>query len=376
MSSWVDRAALVLGLLVAAGAHAQAAYPGIGRAAKPAEVQAWDIDVRPDFKGLPAGAGSVARGQEIWEDKCAGCHGVFGESNVIFNPLVGGTTADDIQTGKVATLRRLDYPGRTTLMKLSQLSTLWDYINRAMPWNQPKSLSTEEVYAVTAYMLHLGDIVPADFTLSDRNKAEVQKRLPNRNGKTTAHALWPGRELGGVTKPDVVGTACMKECDVPQRVASFLPDFARDAHGNLAEQNRPVGAQRGQDTTQAPKIAATAAAAGASPAPSTPAARLPPSAPAPATTPAAKPTDASDRKAVAALLQKNSCTACHAAASKLVGPSWADIAKKHAGKLEYLAAKIRSGGSGAWGAIPMPPQTLGEDDAKSIAVWLAGGAPP
>ena len=69
------------------------AYPGIGRAATPKEVAAWDIDVRPDFKGLPTGSGSVAQGQDVWEAKCASCHGIFGESNEVFTPLVGGTTA-------------------------------------------------------------------------------------------------------------------------------------------------------------------------------------------------------------------------------------------------------------------------------------------
>ncbi|MBP9523677.1 MAG: cytochrome C, partial [Ottowia sp.] len=122
-------------LLIAAcagGASAQGQkgieYPGIGRTATPKEVAAWDIDVRPDFKGLPPGKGSVAQGQDIWEARCASCHGVFGESNSVFNPLVGGTTKDDIQTGRVATLTRPDYPGRTTLMKVPTVSTLWDYI--------------------------------------------------------------------------------------------------------------------------------------------------------------------------------------------------------------------------------------------------------
>ena len=68
------------------------------------------------------------------------------------------------------------------------------------------------------------------------------------------------------------------------------------------------------------------------------------------------------------------CTACHAADRKLVGPSWADIAKKHAGSTDYLAGKIKSGGTGVWGAIPMPPQTLPDADAKAIAAWLAAGA--
>ncbi len=330
-------AALALAGLSAA--YAQAAFPGIGRDATPREVAAWDIDVRPDFKGLPAGSGSVGKGQDVWEAKCASCHGVFGESNSVFNPIVGGTTAEDIKTGRVAMLRRTDYPGRTTFMKLSSVSTLWDYINRAMPWNQPKSLSTEEVYAVTAYLLNLADIVPADFTLSDKNIGEVQQRLPNRNGMTLDHAMWPGKELAAKAgQPDVTATACMKDCATEPKVASLLPPFARNAHGNLAEQNRLVGPQRGVNTAG------------------------PAGAPAP------------DAPAVAAITQKNNCTACHAPDKRVVGPSWAEIAKKHEGKADYLAGKIRAGGSGVWGAIPMPPQTLAEEDVKRIAGWLAAGA--
>jgi S-disulfanyl-L-cysteine oxidoreductase SoxD len=334
---------------------AQERFPGIGRMATPAEVKAWDIDVRPDFQGLPRGSGSVAKGQEVWEAKCASCHGVFGESNEVFAPIVGGTTAEDIRTGRVANLRRADYPGRTTLMKLSQVATLWDYINRAMPWNAPKSLTVEEVYATTAYILNLGGIVPDDFTLSDGNIADVQKRLPNRNGKTTAHSMWPGPEFGGTKAPDVRGTACMADCPVVPKVASLLPDHARNAHGNLAEQNRLVGPQRGANTT----VPAGSVAVGA--APQQVAAR----------TAAASPETVAARN----LAQKNSCTACHAAAQKMIGPSWAEIAKKHAGNVDYLSGKIRAGGVGAWGNIPMPPQSLSEADARVLATWLAQGAP-
>jgi cytochrome c len=348
MSSWVKPlSALALAAIACAASAQPARFSGIGRDATPAEVKAWDIDVRPDFQGLPSGSGSVARGQQVWEDKCASCHGVFGESNSVFNPLVGGTTQADIEKGRVANLQRTDYPGRTTLMKLPTVSTLWDYINRAMPWNQPKSLSTEEVYAVTAYMLNLADVVPADFTLSDRNIAQVQQRLPNRNGMRTDHALWPGKELKGAARPDVVGSACMKDCAVEAKVASLLPAHARNAHGNLAEQNRLVGAQRGADTRTAGANAATAAAAA-------------PAAPADA--------------GALALLQKNNCTACHAAGQRIVGPSWAEVAKRHAGKADYLAGKIRGGSSGVWGNVPMPPQPLDEAGARQIADWLAGGA--
>ena len=360
--------AFALGAASASTAHAQATdrFPGIGRPATAAEVTAWDIDVRPDFKGLPKGFGSVAKGQQVWEGKCASCHGVFGESNEVFSPLVGGTTEQDIKSGRAANLLRSDYPGRTTFMKLSSLSTLWDYINRAMPWNQPKSLSIEEVYAVTAFMLNLSRIVPDDFVLSDKNIAEVQKLLPNRNGMSSAHALWPGQELGGSTsKPDVMGSACMSNCPVEPKVASMLPDFARNAHGNLAEQNRLVGAQRGADTSRPPAVARTTVAL----APDVAAGRAPASAPA-----AAPATAVPGNAALMALLQKNTCTACHAADKKLIGPSWNDIASKHAGKSDYLAGKIKAGGAGVWGTMPMPPQSVTADEAKRIAEWLASGA--
>jgi cytochrome c551/c552 len=333
-------------------------YLGIGRAATPKEVAAWDIDVRPDFKGLPAGSGSVAKGQDVWESKCASCHGIFAESNEVFSPIIGGTTADDIKTGRVAKLKD-PTTGRTTLMKLSTVSTLWDYINRAMPWNAPKSLSTEDVYAVTAFLLNLGGVVPDSFTLSDKNISEVQARMPNRNGMTTQHAMWPGKEFNGTLKPDVVGTACMKNCATDPRVASLLPDFARNAHGNLAEQNRVVGAQLGVDTTR-PEGTVMAAAS------STAVVKAaPPPAPAKA---------ASAGSPVMVLMQKHNCTACHAVDKKILGPSFTDIAKKHPGKVDYLAGKIKAGGAGVWGAIPMPAQTLPDADTKAIASWLAAGA--
>lgn len=363
MSSF--RKALVSAMLLALAGLALAQsdqYPGIGRTATPKEVAKWDIDVRPDFKGLPPGSGTVAKGQDVWEAKCAHCHGIFGESNEVFSPLIGGTTAEDIRTGRVANLSRSDYPGRTTIMKVATVSTLWDYINRAMPWNNPKTLSTEEVYSVTAFLLSLANVVPDDFTLSDKNIAEVQKRMPNRNGMSTAHAMWPGTEFKGTAKPDTANTVCMKNCAPEPKLASLLPDFARNAHGNLSEQNRLVGQQKGADTTR-PE------GKGLSPAGSAPAA-------APAATPAAPKAEAnSESKAALALLSKHSCTACHALDKKLVGPGFNEIAKKHAGKTDYLAGKIKAGGAGVWGPIPMPAQSLPEADAKVLAAWIAKGAP-
>ncbi len=361
MQTLKTRAASVLAALCVAGATfgaaaqtaTTAALQQIGRPATAAEVKAWDIDVRPDFKGLPAGAGSVAQGEKLWEAQCASCHGVFGESNEVFTPIVGGTTAKDIETGRVQSLLPGGFPHRTTLMKVSKLSTLWDYINRAMPWNAPKSLKPDEVYAVLAYILNLGDIVPADFTLSDRNMADVQALLPNRNGKVFYPALWDVRGKG-----DVVNPLCMKDCPIENAVASTLPDFARNTHGNIAEQVRPFGAPRGTDTA-APPGSARAGMPIAAAAP-------------PATTAAAAPDGA-------ALVKANGCIACHGMANRIVGPAFKDIAQRHAGKAEsvdYLAGKIRSGGQGVWGAIPMPPQAqLKEADLRAMARWLVGGAP-
>lgn len=378
MSRFLKQLPALLLALAGAGAHAAppaSGFPGIGRSATSAEVAAWDIDVRPDLKGLPRGSGSVAKGQEVWEAKCASCHGVFGESNEVFNPLVGGTTADDVKNGRVTSLQSNSYPGRTTLMKASQISTLWDYINRAMPWTQPKSLSADEVYAVTAYLLNLGGVLPADFTLSDQTMGEAQARLPNRNGMSTDHALWPGKEIRGAARPDVKATACMSNCPVDVKVTSMLPAHAANSHCNLAEQNRSVGPQRGIDTGKQSAAGADTKAApvAVAAAPATPTA-------APAATRAVAEKSAaaagSDAKALMPLLQKNNCTACHAANQRIVGPSWSEIAKKHAGKTDYLARKIVSGGAGVWGAMPMPPQSIAEADARRVAGWLAAGAAP
>lgn len=360
----------MVALLAVAGVAAAQSnkYPGVGRDATAKEVAAWDIDVRPDFKGLPPGSGSVAKGQDVWEGKCAHCHGIFADSGEVFSPIVGvgGISKEDIKTGHVAKLLDKNYPGRTTFMKVATLSTIWDYINRAMPWTAPKSLTHDEVYAVTAYLLNLATIVPDDFVLSDKNIAEVQKLMPNRNGMDWNHNMWPGREFSKVTKSDTHNVACMKDCTPEPKVASFLPDYARNAHGNLAEQNRLVGAQHGADTTQPERKAGEAAPV------ATPAAK--PAAPAAKPKADAAPAAAVDNKAALALLSKYSCTACHAVDRTVVGPSFQAVGKKHAGKVDYLAGKIKSGGSGVWGPIPMPAQSLSDAEAKTIATWIAAGA--
>jgi S-disulfanyl-L-cysteine oxidoreductase SoxD len=358
--------------LVAASLSVQA--QGIGRTATANEVKAWDIDVRPDFKGLPKGAGSVSLGEKVWETQCASCHGTFGESNSVFFQLVGYTNKKDVEKGNVASLQMgNDAPARTMTMKLPTISTLWDYINRAMPWTAPKSLTADEVFGVTAFLMNLAEVVPDDFVLSDKNIAEVQKRLPNRNGMTTKHAMWPGTELSGTNglkaKPDTQGSACVKNCPVNPKVLSAMPAYAMTAHGNLADQNRTWGSVVGQDTSKPiTEPAVQDAPQAASVVPSQPAALK---APADA---ASKPASLNIKTAdVMPLLQKNACTACHAVSTKVMGPAFKEIAKKYAGRADataYLAGKIKSGGSGVWGSIPMPPSSLSEAESRKIAQWL------
>lgn len=238
--------ALVAVLLSLACTMATAdSFARVGRKATAAEIAAWDIDVRPDFAGLPPGSGTVAQGEKLWEARCASCHGVFGESPSVFPPLVGGTTRADIERGRVAGLTAVTENAKTTFMKVANVSTLWDYIRRAMPFDAPKSLSVEEVYAATAYLLNLADIVPRDFTLSDKTIADVQARMPNRNGMTTAHGML---EVGG--KPDVISDACMSNCRVNESSLVVLPPAVNGLNGNLAEQNRSWGPVRGVDTSR------------------------------------------------------------------------------------------------------------------------------
>jgi cytochrome c len=365
-------AGVALSALLAVNAVAQTPkFDGIGRMATANEVKVWDIDVRPDFKGLPKGAGSVALGEKVWEAQCASCHGTFGESNSVFFQLVGYTSKKDVEKGNVASLQLgNDAPARTMTMKLSTISTLWDYINRAMPWTAPKSLTADEVYAVTAFLMSLADVVPQDFVLSDKNIAEVQKRIPNRHGMTTQHAMWPGKELNGIdgrkAKPDTQGSSCQKNCPVVVKVSSSMPAYAMTAHGNLAEQNRAWGSVVGLDTSK-PILEVDPAKASVE-----------------GQTQTVTGIKIVDAKAqikaanVMPVLQKNACMACHAVDSRVLGPSFNEIAKKYAGQADptaYLQGKIKLGGVGVWGSIPMPSSGIADADAKRIAQWLSLGAP-
>lgn len=166
MSKFLPRAVLAVGLLATGLVTAQADELKLGRPATAEEIAAWDIDVRPDGKGLPDGQGDVTTGEEIFAERCASCHGDFAEGVDRWPVLAGG-----FQT------LRSDRPVKTIGSYWPYLSTVWDYVNRAMPFGDAQSLTPDEVYAITAYLLYANDLVDDEFVLSKDNFTEV--RLPN-----------------------------------------------------------------------------------------------------------------------------------------------------------------------------------------------------
>lgn len=144
------------------------AVAGIGTPLDAAAIAPWNIDVAPDGRGLPPGSGDVKTGAVVFAQKCAACHGANGEG-LIGDPLVGGR----------GTLQSAN-PKRTVGSYWPYATTLFDYIRRAMPYNAPQSLSADEVYAVSAWILNRNGIVPDDARLDAHTLAAV--RMPNRDG--------------------------------------------------------------------------------------------------------------------------------------------------------------------------------------------------
>ena len=165
----------------------------IGSTATAEQIAGWDIDVRPDGKGLPPGQGSVLDGEVLYEEQCASCHGVFGEGEGNWPVLAGGE----------GTLRE-PRPEKTVGSYWPHLSTLWDYIHRAMPFLTPQTLEDDEVYALTAYILYLNEMVEDDFVLSQENFTSI--KLPNEGSFTED------------PRPDVHNKRCMKKCVDPSSI--------------------------------------------------------------------------------------------------------------------------------------------------------------
>jgi mono/diheme cytochrome c family protein len=156
--------ALVGALALAfAGAAIAADHPGLGKPVSEADLALWDISVGPDGKGLPPGSGTPAQGAAIFAQKCEPCHGKDG---------VGGSNA-----------ALTNAPGkseRTMALYVPNATTIFDFTRRAMPWPQPKSLSNDEVYALTAFILAGNRIIGENDTMNPETLPKVQ--MPNRDG--------------------------------------------------------------------------------------------------------------------------------------------------------------------------------------------------
>jgi mono/diheme cytochrome c family protein len=175
----------IAALLGATSVQAQSPY-GIGRAATPAEIAGWNIDIDRFGNNLPSGSGSVGHGHEVFDQQCSACHGAKGEGGV-GDQLVGGQ-------GTLASPK----PIRTVGSYWPYAPTLFDYIRRAMPQNAPESLSNDDVYAVSAYILNLNGLLPADATLDASTLSAI--KMPNRD------------RFVGDPRPDVRSPECMTNC--------------------------------------------------------------------------------------------------------------------------------------------------------------------
>ena len=161
--------ALLVALAFGVGA-ALAQTPKLGKPITEADVQSWDISILPDGRGLPAGNGSPAQGAKIYAEKCAACHGEAGRGGVapFYPALVGGEPlTNGIETAK------------TIANYYAYATTVFDYIRRAMPYNQPRSLTGDEVYALTAYILSLNKLIGENDVMDAKTLPQV--KMPNRD---------------------------------------------------------------------------------------------------------------------------------------------------------------------------------------------------
>ncbi|MFQ3623587.1 MAG: cytochrome c [Acetobacteraceae bacterium] len=174
---------------------------GFGTTATAEQIAGWDIAIRPDGSNLPPGRGSVREGEELYLQHCASCHGDFGEGLDRWPALMGGR-------GSLAT----DAPRRTVGSYWQAAPTVFDYIRRAMPYAAPQSLTNDEYYAITAYVLHLNELLPDDAEIDGPALAAI--RMPNRDGFILEE------------RPDTPDLACMTDCRV-NRVPTVLIDSRR-----------------------------------------------------------------------------------------------------------------------------------------------------
>lgn len=224
-----------IALLTATSAQAEM---GLGREATPEEVAAWNIDIRPDGQGLPVGSGDVGTGDELWVENCSICHGDFAEGVDRWPVLAGGE-------GSLTN----DRPVKTVGSYWPYLSTVYDYINRAMPFGNAQSLSPDDVYALTAYLLYSNDLVDDDFVLSNENFAEFE--MPNAPNFFMDDRMETEFPLFTVE-------ACMEGCkdsvEITGRAAAIdvTPEGGGDLEGGGGGSTAPVAAEEAPAEEAAP----------------------------------------------------------------------------------------------------------------------------
>ncbi|BBB30186.1 c-type cytochrome [Neptunomonas japonica] len=222
-------------LFVPSSVYAGEKY-SFGKAATAEEIAGWDIDIRPDGKGLPNGGGSVEDGEVLYEQLCATCHGLFGEGEARWPVLAGG----------LGTLTE-ERPTKTVGSYWPYASTLYDYIRRAMPFTAPRSLTNEQTYQLTAYVLYLNELVDEDFVLTHENLAQIQ--MPNKDGFFVD------------PRPDVKNIRCMKDCDDPSRmkIEGTLKGITPVGHF-IEGADAPAASHEGQEDLEREKAHARKAA--------------------------------------------------------------------------------------------------------------------
>ena len=169
---------------------------GLGTLATAEQIAGWDIDVRPDGKGAPIGSGTAADGEEVYAERCAGCHGDFGEGVDRWPILAGGL-------GSLVT----DDPVKTVGSYWPYASTVYDYVYRAMPFGEAQSLTHDETYQVVAYILNMSDVIDDEFVLSNETIGSV--KMPNANG-----FMLPDPRPDG----QLANAPCMQNCEVSTKI--------------------------------------------------------------------------------------------------------------------------------------------------------------
>jgi S-disulfanyl-L-cysteine oxidoreductase SoxD len=164
-----------LTMLFCAAALAQPG-PGLGVPATPEQIAGWDISIGPDGQGLPAGSGDAEAGERVYQQKCLACHGVEGAGQPNDRLAGGHGTLTDAA------------PVRTVGSYWPYATTIFDYVRRAMPYQEPQSLTVDETYALTAYLLHINGIIGRDEEMNAESLPAVV--MPNRDNFVVAFPDW------------------------------------------------------------------------------------------------------------------------------------------------------------------------------------------